>query len=215
MKKKIVLLIISFIASFCCIGQKFGEVFLGNQIWMTENLNSVKFRNGDSIPEARSDAEWLYAGKNKQPAWCYYDGDTTYDKMYGKLYNWFAVNDPRGLAPEGWHIPSLNEWDSLQNYLGADAGKKMRNKSNWKMGGNGSNESGFSGLPGGIRYYTGSFSYRGYAGAWWSSDEPTSVKGTWGRGLVFYDNKILKGYDGRKDAGLSVRCVKDSPITPK
>ena len=94
------------------------EVKIGQQVWTTENLNVDKFRNGEIIPEAKSEEEWIEAGDNKKPAWCYYNNDPSNGTKYGKLYNWYAVNDPRGLAPEGWHIPSDKEWDVLTNYLG-------------------------------------------------------------------------------------------------
>ena len=91
------------------------EFSVANDIWMAENLNSDHFRNGDLILEARSDQEWKEALDNSQPAWCYYDNDLTTGKKYGKLYNWWAIKDPRGLAPAGFHIPSLFEWLNLLN----------------------------------------------------------------------------------------------------
>ena len=104
----------------------FEEVTIGNQIWMTKNLNVDKFRNGDPILEAKTDEEWQKAGEKKQPAWCYYDNDPKNGEQYGKLYNWYAVNDPRGLAPEGYHVPTDAEWTQLSDYLGGEdvAGKK-------------------------------------------------------------------------------------------
>ncbi len=108
---------------------KLDEVTIGNQVWITKNLNVYKFRNGDTIPQAKTDAEWKTAGKNKQPAWCYYDNDTANGSKYGKLYKWYAVIDARGLAPDGYHIPTDKEWATLVNYLGHDAGNKMKSKS--------------------------------------------------------------------------------------
>lgn len=98
----------------------------GLQVWMTKNLNEDKFRNGDHIPQATSIEEWKSAGENKQPAWCYYDNDPANGAKYGKLYNWYAVNDPRGLAPKGYHIPSGEELLKLNEYLGEDAGAKQK-----------------------------------------------------------------------------------------
>jgi uncharacterized protein (TIGR02145 family) len=95
------------------------EVRMGEQIWMKYNLDVVTFRNGDTIPQAQSDEAWQNAGFNKQPAWCYYalDEGNGVEKRYGKLYNRYAVNDTRGLAPEGWHIAYDYEWKGLQDYL--------------------------------------------------------------------------------------------------
>jgi uncharacterized protein (TIGR02145 family) len=114
-------------------GKIYKTVKIGEQEWMAENLNTDRFRNGDLIPEAKTDEEWQKAGANKQPAWCYYDNDPVNGTKYGKLYNWYAVNDPRGLASVGYHIPSDAEWDVLTTYLGEDvAGKKMKSASGWE-----------------------------------------------------------------------------------
>jgi uncharacterized protein (TIGR02145 family) len=103
-------------------------VTIGTQVWTTKNLDVSTFRNGDVIPQATTDEAWEAAGENKQPAWCYYDNDTANASKYGKLYNWYAVNDPRGLAPAGYHIPTDAEWTVLTDYMGGEgiAGKKMK-----------------------------------------------------------------------------------------
>ncbi len=102
------------------------------QEWtMTMNLNVDKFRNGDPIPQAKSGDEWEAAGEKEQPAWCYYHNDPANDGKYGKLYNWYAVNDSRGLAPAGYHIPTYAEWTTFKNLLGNDAGNKMKSTSGW------------------------------------------------------------------------------------
>ncbi len=184
-------------------------VTIGSQIWMTKNLDVSTFRNGDPIPEAKSDQEWLKAGENKQPAWCYYENNPANGAKYGKLYNWFAVNDPRGLAPVGYHIPSDKEWTILSSCLGGEnaAGNKMKSTNGWAENGNANNSSGFSGLPGGHRSISGKFFDDGKGGYWWSSTED----GTGGVWLcVFYYNSgdaIRDG--GLKKGGISVRCVKD------
>ncbi len=125
-------------------------VTIGTQVWMSKNLDVAKFRNGDPIPEAKTDEEWYKAVKNKQPAWCYYENDPANGAKYGKLYNWYAVNDSRGLAPVGYHIPSDAEWTQLTDYLGGRdvAGGKMKSTTGWKAPNkDASNSSGFSGLP--------------------------------------------------------------------
>jgi uncharacterized protein (TIGR02145 family) len=100
---------------------------------MVGDLEVSKFRNGDPIYEAKSADEWYEAGINGRPVWCYYDNDIKNGEKYGKLYNWYAVNDTRGLAPNGWHIPSQKEWEILSNSLGGDkiAGNKMKDVRNW------------------------------------------------------------------------------------
>jgi uncharacterized protein (TIGR02145 family) len=189
------------------------EVTIGKQVWMSENLNVDKFRNGDPIPEAKTDEEWKKAGENGQPAWCYYNNNPDNGDRYGKLYNWFAVNDPRGLAPEGWKIPSDEDWTRLTDFLGGEsvAGKKMKSTEFWAdndgESGNGTNESGFSGLPGGIRGASGSFLYIGEFGYWWSSTE-SSTYGAWSRGLNYDFGDVSSSNDYDRE-GLSVRCLRD------
>ena len=99
---------------------------VGTQIWMADNLNVATFRNGEPIPELKDKEEWLKAGEEGRPACCNYDNDPSKGLEYGKLYNWYAVNDKRGLAPEGFHIPNELEWDTLVDYSGDDAGTKMK-----------------------------------------------------------------------------------------
>jgi len=109
------------------------EIKIGTQTWTTKNLDVSKFRNGEAIPLAKTNAEWELAGLNQQPAWCYYENKGENGTTYGKLYNGYAVNDPRGLAPSGYHIPTDAEWTILTDYLGGDsiAGAKMKSTSGW------------------------------------------------------------------------------------
>ena len=223
-------------------------VTIGAQVWMVANLNVSTFRNGDLIPQATSDAEWKAAGKNKQPAWCYYDNDAKNGAKYGKLYNWYAVNDPRGLAPSGYHVPTDAEWTTLDNFLGVDAGKKMKNTSGWESwledlvctncknwnaeyrkktachvckdtrvhgtkahSANGTNSSGFSGLPGGNRDFNGTFDGQGDAGCWWSTSELEYFIDDYAyyRGLYSALGFVNRGSSCNKARGVSVRCLRD------
>jgi uncharacterized protein (TIGR02145 family) len=113
-------------------GKVYKTVVIGTQNWMAENLNTSKFRNGDPIPEAKTDEEWKKAKDNEQPAWCYYNNDSELGERCGKLYNWHAVIDPRGLAPNGWHISTKYDWTILCDYLGGEsfAGYKLKSKEN-------------------------------------------------------------------------------------
>lgn len=187
------------------------EVTIGKQVWMTQNLNVDKFRNGDPIPEAKTDEEWSKAGENGEPAWCYYNNNPDNGDRYGKLYNWYAVNDPRGLAPEGWKIPSDEEWSRLADFLGGEsvAGTKMKSTDFWDdyegKSGNGTNESGFSGLPGGYRDLIGTFGSIGKVGLWWSSTEDDA----WNRSLNYGNGNVGRGLNIFKNLGLSVRCLRD------
>ena len=183
-------------------------VTIGTQVWMTKNLDVATFRNGDPIPQAKTDEEWVKAGDNQQPAWCYYDNDPANGEKYGKLYNWYAVNDSRGLAPVGYHISSDAEWTILTDYLGGSdvASTKTKSTSGWEENGNGSNESGFSGLPGGGRYNDGGFGAIGKHGTWWSSVEYGTYN-AWTRSLHYYPGLVNK--NTYKVRGFSVRCLRD------
>ncbi len=191
------------------------SVKIGEQVWMTKNLDVNTFANGDLIPEAKTNEEWLKASDEKKPAWCYYDNDPSNGAKYGKLYNWFALADSRGLAPKRWHIPSDDEWTSLINYLGGEliAGLALKNKSGWKNTkdgkiGNGNNKSGFEGLPGGNRFMDGTFFPTiGNTGIWWCTTEklPTNA---WYRWAESISNGVAR-FPGPKGDGYSVRCVKD------
>jgi uncharacterized protein (TIGR02145 family) len=191
------------------------SVKIGNQEWMSGNLNIEVFRNGDSIAEARSRTEWQRAFIEHKPVWCYYGNDSANGEKYGKLYNWYAVNDPRGLAPAGWHVPSDADWTRLTDYLGGaeTAGYKMKSDSGWKELGNGNNQSGFSGLPGGASADDGYLGSIGYLGVWWSATADTSyyydnTAYAWYRYLYYAKDNLVR-YSHSKGNGFSVRCIRD------
>ena len=182
------------------------QVQIGTQIWMTKNLNVSRYRNGDLIPQVTNANQWraLTTG-----AWCYYENNTTNGPVYGKLYNWYAVNDPRGLAPQGWHVPSITEWITLATFLGGDsmAGGKMKATVLWSSPNAGAtNSSGFTGLPGG--YFTGtSFGYMGDFGFWWASTAYNTQSAY--NYLLNYGFADSAATNNGKYFGCSVRCLKD------
>jgi len=183
-------------------GNVYGSKTIGSQIWMTENLKVTKYQNGDVIPQSQFGAAWATLTTG---AWCYFMNDP----KKGVLYNWYAVNDPRGLAPAGWKIPSDQVFTTLGDYLGGSeiAGKKMKSKADWIGNGNGSDESQFSGYPRGCREFTSSnYCYAGVNAYWWTTT--TSVTdSSYVRQLGYYHDKLLR-YHRSKTDGLSVRCVK-------
>ena len=207
--KKVSLILSAVVMSAMMVTSCGGDASIGNQIWMAENLNVDKFRNGDPIPHAKTAEEWYRAGENGEPAWCYYDNDPSNGDRYGKLYNWYAVNDPRGLAPEGWKIPSDEDWSRLTDFLGGEtvAGTKMKSTDFGAESGNGANESGFSGLPGGCRLDGGTFGNVGIYGYWWSSTED-GTDDAWARDLGYYYDDFYRDNDDKAD-GFSVRCLRD------
>jgi uncharacterized protein (TIGR02145 family) len=149
MNKLSMLLILLFIATFAGFGQ---SIQIGNQVWTTKNLDVTKFRNGDPIPQAKTKEEMEAYSKAKEPAWCYYDFDASNGKKYGKMYNGYAMIDPRNIAPNGWHVPSEEEYSLLVDFLGGEetAQPRLKSKSGWYNNKNGTNSSGFSALPGGM-----------------------------------------------------------------
>jgi uncharacterized protein (TIGR02145 family) len=183
-----------------------GEVAIGKQIWTSKNLNVTTYRNGDVIPQVQDANAWANLSTG---AWCYYENNTANGSSYGKLYNWYAVNDPRGLAPKGYHIPTDNEWTILSENLGgtSEAGTKMKSSSGWKNNGNGTNTTGFAGLPGGYRYNYGDFYSIGAYGGWWSSSENDTFT-AWSRSL-YSNNGNVGRYFSNKQNGFSVRCLRD------
>lgn len=186
--------------------QEVNEITVAKDVWTTKNLSVVTYRNGDTIPQVTNDSIWSHI---ETGAWCYYNNDSLNNARYGKLYNWYAVNDARGLAPEGYHIPSDFEWAELCTFLGGDrvAGKKMKSLAGWKNKGNGVNGIGFNGLAGGYRFLDGHFFQEGETAFWWSSTE-TYPSSSYYRSL---DAKFdfLISFDGDKRDGFYVRTIKN------
>jgi uncharacterized protein (TIGR02145 family) len=184
------------------------------QTWMNSNLNVTHYRNGDVIPQITDPTAWATLTTG---AWCYYANTSSNGTIYGKLYNWYAVNDTRGLAPAGYHIPSQLEWTNLLTCLGggsvAGGAMKETGTTHWITNPGATNSSGFSGLPGGSRHNTSygsinfNFAYINFNGFWWSSSVNGAAQPL---GLTLYsDNSgTLIGYSSQNN-GESVRCVKD------
>ena len=195
-------------------GHQYKTVKIGTQVWMAENLNVSHFRNGDLIPEVEDSLKWIEAGKEGEPAWCYNENKASNGSIYGKLYNWYAVNDPRGLAPKGYHVASDSEWTTLTNFLVEDwAALKMRSITRWQEvpGIENTNTSGFSALPSGSRIPDGAFDGMiTYRTDWWSSTENKYyIKRAWFREIYLKETEVGRAFDEKLD-GLAVRCVKDT-----
>ena len=190
-------------------GNTYNGIQIENQFWLTENLNVSKYRNGDDIPQVQDNAEW---SKLTTGAWCCYENKEENGTTYGKLYNWYAVTDPRGLAPEGYHIPSDEEWGTLVANLGGDygAGGKMKEKgtTHWNSPNEkATNQSGFTALPGGIRWEEENFDYIGKTGAFWSVSEYNLELGK-ERQIKSTNRNVILSYS-KKVQGSSVRCIKN------
>lgn len=186
-----------------------GNKKIGLQTWSTTNLDVSTFQNGDIIPEAKTAEEWYKAGIEGKPIWCCYNIDPSNGKKYGKLYNWYAVKDARGIAPKGWHVPSDAEWKTLTAYLGGEVAicAKIKSNGGWEGNYNGSNQSGFEALPGGYCDENMAFTRIGKNVSWWSSTE--SRAGFAYARSINYNYDFFFGLDKSEQCGLSVRCIRD------
>lgn len=197
---------------------------IGNQIWMSENLYVNKFRNGDEIYQAKNEREWVDAGKNGEPAWCYYDFDSANELKFGKLYNWYAVNDARGLAPDGWRVPSLEEALSLVKYWGISIDEfgdyVLSDMNHREVFTPHTNGSGFGAVKSGRVNSHAVFEGIELRSAWWTSDENVyqDEDDYINDGLVFHfdtDSEPLledweTAFSWEKAYGYPVRCIKIS-----
>jgi uncharacterized protein (TIGR02145 family) len=189
-------------------GNIYPTIKIGSQEWMAENLRTTRYRDGTSIPNVTDDIGWSNANYG---AWCLNIIDSSFEHLYGNLYNWYAVNDGRGLCPTGWHVPTDTEWTILTNFFGGltVAGGPMKEvgTAHWNSPNTGAtNASGFTGLPGGLRDFIGSFITFGNTGHWWSSTE--SGASGWYR-VLYYNGGTVGSDNEDKRLGLSVRCLRD------
>jgi len=200
----------------------YDTIHIGTQVWLKQNLKTKHYLTGDSIPNVTANASWsaLTTG-----AYCNYMNDTNNGATYGKLYNWFAVNDSRKICPTGWHVPSDGEWNimerhidasvdtTLTGYQGTNAGWKLKETgtTHWATtSASVTNSSGFTALPGGHRL-SGIFYTLGNNGYWWTKT-PKDASYSWHRGLNDGSSQIMRS-NANKNDGRSVRCIKDYPIT--
>ena len=203
-------------------GNVYQTVRIGDQWWMAENLKVTRYRNGEAIPNVTDKTQWTNLSTG---AYCAYNNDNGNITTYGLLYNWYAVDDSRNIAPVGWHVPTDEEWKELEMYLGmsqsdadntelrgTDEGGKLKETgiTHWNSPNTGAtNESGFSAIPGGYRYIDGGYySSLGYYAYFWSATEYTVSYRAWFRFLYYYFSDVFRYYDN-KPRGFSVRLVRD------
>ena len=229
LKLIIQLVIISFF-SFLNYGaaQNNDEITIGSQTWMKKNLDISEFRNGEKISQAKSMEKWIDACNKKQAVWCYYDFNPANGKTYGKLYNWYAVNDKRGLAPDGMRIPEHKDWVELNNTLGnlLTNAEKLKSETGWAESpkSKGTNSSGFSALPGGsLSCYhendtsiVSNFTFLLKQGNWWTSEEKGTTSHILDTASICYSltysipNSTIGIRTCGQCSGLSVRCLKNN-----
>lgn len=195
-------------------GNVYKTIVIGSQEWMAENLNTGIYRNGDAIVTDLDNSAW---GATTSGAWSYYNNDASYACPYGKLYNWFACTDARGLCPTGWHVPSDAEWTTLTNFLGGlsvaggplkSTGTAIDSNGLWtSLNVGATNSSGFSGPPCGYRNGIGIFGAMGIQSYLWCSTQSVAFGG-WVR-VLFDNNGTVARSSNYKESGYSVRCVRD------
>ena len=198
-------------------GYDYATVLIGEQCWFAENLRSENYENGDAIPAGLSNSEWANTSSG---AVAVYNEDASLLETYGRLYNWHAVDDARGLCPSGWHVPTDGEWMTMEmalgmsesdandtGFRGTDQGTQMKTDYGWWGGGHGTNSSGFSGLPSGYRDYDGYFNNAELFGYWWSSSPNGSD--AWWRGLGYTGGYVYRSSEYAQ-IGFPVRCIRDA-----
>jgi uncharacterized protein (TIGR02145 family) len=197
-------------------GNMYHTIVIGTQCWMQQNLQTAHYRNDSAISEIEDSTTWAL---NSNPAWCYYNGNAANNATYGKLYNWGVVNDPRGVCPAGWHVPSFAEWNILINYLGGTnvAGGPLKSSSSlWLAPNTGANNSsGFTALPGGFRSGNpgdASFSNLGLYGYFWTSTGDP-ISGSFFCNLTYDGSGCFPESTPFAWEGYSVRCLSDSIST--
>lgn len=197
-------------------GNLYNVIIIGSQTWMAENLKTTKLNDNTSIPNVESDAEWIALST---PAFCWLRNEVQYKDVYGALYNWYTVSTGK-LCPEGWHVPTDDEFKVMEQSLGmtaaqadltdwrgTDQGAKMKSTTGWADGENGTNTSGFSALPGGYRFgHTGAFNGIGMITYWWSS-ENSELYG-WYRRVDGTESGVFRSATS-KVGGKYIRCVKN------
>ena len=191
-------------------GNTYQTVTIGNQTWMAENLATSKYNDGTNIPHITSNSEWADLSL---PAYCWYNNDEeNYKEAYGALYNWYAVETGK-LCPDGWQVPTDNEWNELKDYVSNDGhagteGIALKAKQGWNNEGNGTDDYGFSALPAGYRYKEGGVFYsEGSRGYWWTSTQDGIDGLHWG---MSSENNNLNSLPFEKEIGFSVRCIKNN-----
>jgi uncharacterized protein (TIGR02145 family) len=189
-------------------------IIIGEQEWMSTNLNTSSFRNGTPIYHAVNEEEWEYASKNHLPAFCHYENNDSLGLIFGKLYNYYAVIDENGLAPANFKIPSVTDWSGLASHYGGlmAAGTHIKSIDCWEVGTSDNQVMQelclFNGYPGGLRYPLGYFDLANSNGFWWTMTNYDLVNAM-GINLYYDDAMVLKRHYG-KGNGFSVRCLKST-----
>jgi len=199
-------------------GNVYNTITIGTQTWMAENLKVTHYRDGTAIPNLTLKSDWIGTSSG---AYCYYDNDSSSADTFGVLYNWYAVDDSRNIAPDGWHVPSDEEWSQLEAYLGNNGhngteGMVLRSSSGWYDGISGSDDFGFNALPAGLRFYGNNdtdislvqYKLKGFVTYFWSATEATSSLAYF-RMFGLEKSTIDRYPASKRGDGFSVRLLRD------
>lgn len=196
-------------------GNIYGTVVLGSQEWMTSNLKSLHFSNGDVIPHNFSPSAWSVL--NQSSGADYYNNDPVTGATYGVLYNWAAASNINNVCPTGWHVPSNQEWTTLINFAGGSATAggllKERDTAHWNYPNfNATNFTGFTALPGGLRHNTGGYQYLTDYGYWWTSSQGTANPSFAYNVKMSYADEVVLQYESNQRGGFAIRCLKNANV---
>ena len=194
-------------------GNVYNTIVLGTQEWMTSNLKTLHFSNGDVIPHNLSQSAWN--NLNQSSGADYYNNDSLIGSTYGVLYNWAAASNMNNLCPMGWHVPSNQEWTTLINFAGgsvtAGGPLKERDTVHWNYPNfNATNFTGFTALPGGLRHNTGGYQYLNDYGYWWTSTQGTANPSSAYNIKMSYADEVVLQYESNQRGGFSIRCLKNA-----
>lgn len=203
------LVILAFAASPAYPDPNIPFVSIGQLDWMSLNVDTAKFQNGDAVPIIEDAGAWAEAGKSSRPAMTFYSGAGKIPSEWGRLYNYAAIMDARGLCPVGWRVPDDGDWAELESDLGLpSAGRRLRSRSGWPPGGEGSDTIGFEAFPAGFRTQRGDYFLANRVAYFWSATEVSPTETT-AHMLFDYDDKIFR-IIYNKAMGMSLRCVRKS-----
>ncbi|MFN5182355.1 MAG: FISUMP domain-containing protein [Bacteroidota bacterium] len=212
MDKVKILLFLFLLVSIKFQAQKIEAIQIDSQVWMMKNIAIDPVANEKIIFHARNEEQWKYAAEKGIPAWCYPGYDEALGNTYGSIFNGFAVRDEKSMCPQGWLIPTDEDWDQLVRYVGGEyvAGTKLKSVSHWIKNGNGTDDFKFSIFPAGTCGTDGKFYLIGGSAGFWTSSE-TGNFNNWARTFYHFNNDAMRSNPSKK-TGFFVRCIKNRKV---
>jgi uncharacterized protein (TIGR02145 family) len=192
-------------------GKVYRTVQIGNQRWMAQNLRTSRYNDGTSIPEITLEEPVAWS-TNTTGAWSFYDDDSANNTPYGKLYNYYVVQNSKNVCPTGWSVPSDSDWVELHEYLGDNAGNKLKSTTRWADNGNGTNESGFDAIGSGRKGSSGtSYTDLNKVARFWTATQYNANNGVIYR-LTHDSDELQRDFNSKNNA-FSIRCISNTRPT--